>query len=187
MAIAQRIQRSYSEADVVTGLSEVALCGGNTRLAHQRLKARGQVIPRATLESWRTTIHPDRYSEIKRDLAPKIAEAIAAEAEDLAVAYAEAERRTLARYLDQLDDLKAGEIAGAARNLTTSKSLNIDKVASPLRGRPSRILEHRDSHDIVKRLAELAPSAFVVDGTAEEIRLDTDEPPDEETGENPAS
>ena len=46
-------------------LSEVALAGGNARLAAKRLGERGVQISPATLTSWCNRSHPEVYAEVQ--------------------------------------------------------------------------------------------------------------------------
>lgn len=122
-------------------------------------------VPFQTLHRWVTMDHVGRYEHLRHEVAPRIAEKVAVEAEDLARRYAEAEMATLEKYGRELGDLKVGEAAGALRNLATSRGISTDK-ASVLRGRPAAIVEHKSQAEILRRLAELG----VIEGTAEEIR-----------------
>jgi hypothetical protein len=167
MARPHKLNRKYSDEEIERGLTQLALAAGNRELAHEQTKALGKPIPAETLRTWATKQHRDRYLKIREEQAPRIATRIANEAEDLAVDLAQAERATLKVYLEKVHELKPSEIAGALRNITTSKSLNIDRIASPLRGRPTQVVEHRDATELWTKLRQLLPQAF--DSTAEEI------------------
>jgi hypothetical protein len=72
-ALASRtLERNWTPEDVERGLGTLALYGGNAAEAHRRLKAEGLPIPESTLKHWRTTLHVDRYSHIRAELAPKV-------------------------------------------------------------------------------------------------------------------
>jgi hypothetical protein len=66
------LERNWTPEDVERGLGTLALYGGNAAEAHRRLKAEGLPIPESTLKHWRTTLHADRYSHIRAELAPKV-------------------------------------------------------------------------------------------------------------------
>jgi hypothetical protein len=63
-----------------------------------------------------------------------------------------------------LDQGKAKDPSAVARNLATVAGIATDKTLA-LTGRPSQIIEHRDTTEIVKALASMAPSVFAIDGT----------------------
>jgi hypothetical protein len=168
----------YSEDEIERALIAVAVCAGNTHRAHRELAKQGHKIPRPTLDVWATRLHADRYQRIATEVVPKIHERIATEAEDLAQAYADAERTALDRLNETLDELDPKDVATAIRNLATSRGISIDKAAL-LRGRPTQIIEHRDPADIARELAAMRPDVFeYVDEDAEEI-TDADVAPDE--------
>jgi hypothetical protein len=96
-----------------------------------------------------------------------VAEQAAAGAEDLALVITELERDTTERMKAELPHIPARDLPGALRNLTTSKALQYDKVANPIRGRPSVVVERRDVSELWKRLERLLPQ--VIEGRAEEL------------------
>ncbi len=145
---------SYSEEDVERGLVAVALAAGNTRQASRQLKAQGRSIPRGTLQTWTARVYAERYEFVRRAVLPRIREAMAVETEDLARAYAEAERLTLEKFRAELPNLRAHEAASALRNLATSRGISTDK-ANVLRDRPAQITETRDVAEILSALRQL--------------------------------
>jgi hypothetical protein len=169
----RRPMTTYTEPQILAGLTQLAICGGNARLANEHLTSLGYDIPAETLAKWRTHTHPDRYQQIQQDLAPRIAEKIAAQAEEFIIAATEVEAEALAHLRSRLTELTPSEAAGALRNITTSKALNLDKVASPLRGRPSHITEVRGTEEILRSLAQKIPS---IDSTAEELTEEPNQP-----------
>ena len=156
-------QRRYVEEDIERGLTMLALCGGNWRRAGERLREQGFDIPPKTLESWKRQTHTQRYEETRARLLPRIQEKIAAEAEDLAIAYAETERQALEAF--DLSSLSPKDAAGAIRNLATAKAINVDK-AQLMRGNPTQIVEKRDAGEILSKLKSRIGS---VDVESEEI------------------
>lgn len=145
---------SYSEEETERGLLAVALAAGNTRRAARQLKAQGYPIPRGTLSKWITSTHPERYEHVRRAVLPRIREALAIEAEDLAREYAEAERLTLEKFRAELPNLRPHEAASALRNLATSRGISTDK-ANVLRERPAQITERRDVGELLAALARM--------------------------------
>jgi hypothetical protein len=150
------------------GLVEVALCGGNTHLAYRNLKAQGIEIPRRTLYSWATENQVERYQRLRVELAPRIAAKIAAECEDTAELAGRVERGMLAQFEKDYSKLEPRDQAGAIRNVSTTKGINIDKAAL-LRGQPTEIVGHR--HDVGELWSEFAAMfpSVVVEAEAEEI------------------
>lgn len=159
----------FTEEQIETCLLELAVCSGRPRAAKERLaEAHGISIAEKTLAGWRDRIHAHRYQRICEEQEPKIKAAVIAKAEEVVAFAGELEMKALARLDRELEDesIPARDLAGALRNITTTKTLNQDKIASPLRGRPRQIVEHRSSGEILRRLAEIG----VVDGTAEELK-----------------
>lgn len=144
MATPKKTRRRYSQARKDEALMALILTGDSPERASKLVG-----IPKQTLHDWKRE-HAARYAELQRDLAPQIADRIAADAEALALKIGELEAQIL-QSLD-LDKLDNSEKASVLRNLTASKSLQIDKLASPLRGRPTQIIEHRDLTEDVDQL-----------------------------------
>jgi len=164
--------KHYGEEEIEHGLMAVALCAGNTAEATRQLALDGVRISRSTLDRWTRTSHAERYLALRAELVPKVHAKIAEECEDMARRLAEVERETVEKFQQELPSLKASEAAGAVRNITTSKGINVDKAAA-YRGRPTAIVEHRPSEEIMRELERFAiekPERKPdVEGTAEEI------------------
>ncbi|WP_259314917.1 hypothetical protein [Capillimicrobium parvum] len=158
-------RRVYTEHDQAEALMMLAVCRGNAEEARRRMKARGDDPPPAsTLNMWRTA-QADRYEDIRSEISVKITAEVANQAEEIMLEAGELEREMLARIREELPNIKPGELPGALRNVTTTKALNNDKIAGPIRGRPTVITEHRDATQILAELQRLG----VIDSTAEEI------------------
>lgn len=135
-----RKQRRYTPDEQQTALAVVAFYGGRTELAADKLAEQGNPIPESTLYSWKT--HPDgRYAQVCTEIAPRIADHIASQAEAIVVQAGHLEAKLIQQLSDNAHDLKPNEAAGALRNITTTKALNMDKVINPIRGRPPRAQE----------------------------------------------
>lgn len=146
----------------------LAICRGNAQEARRRMKARGDTPPPAsTLNHWRTA-HADRYEEIRTKVSAKITAEVANQAEEIMLEAGEIERAMLERIREELPNMKASELPGALRNVSTTKALNNDKIASPIRGRPTVIHHDRTAEEILKALKALDPR-LVIDSTADEI------------------
>ena len=177
--IERRPGQGYTEEQIDRALVEVALCAGNTHAAHRNLRALGFEVPRATLYEWITRTQAERYQRVRVELAPRIAAKIAAECEDTAEVAGALERNMIAKLAKDYDKLAPRDQAGALRNVSTTKAINIDKAAL-MRGQPTEIVEHR--HDVAELWAEfevMFPS--VVKGEAIEI-TDADVVPGADSG-----
>lgn len=154
----ERPTRAYDKPTIERALAEVAYTGGSCTIASRRLRDAGLDIPRQTLEFWKTEGHTQLYAEIQAEVAPRIRERVADECESLAVAYAQAERDTLATFSPQ--DLDAKDRPGAIRNLATAKAINVDKMQL-LRDKPTTIVQKQDAEELLRALA--------IDTTAEDL------------------
>ena len=67
----------------------------------------------------------------------------------------------------QADELSARDTAGALRNVSVAKAVNIGK-ASAIRGRPTEVVSHRSLESLRRTLVAKHPG-LVVDSTAEEL------------------
>lgn len=120
----------------------------------------------ATLETWK---YQQDYAEIEAELAPAVAERIAAQAEAIALQIEEAERMAIEKVRARLEAGLDEQPAATLRNLSTSKALQIDRLSSPLRGRPTVI---HGAADITELIAVLN-NRLGITSTAEEIPADT--------------
>jgi hypothetical protein len=170
---AKRRQTSrYTEEEIDRGLVEVALCGGNTRHAHRRLKEQGITISRPTLERWANRERVGQYEALRAELVPRIHAAIAVQCEDSAHLAGEIEREMLEKFREDFHKLDPRDQAGSIRNIGTTRAISIDKAAL-LRGRPTEIRkELKDPGQGLRELAELFPGVLTlpsIDSTAEEL------------------
>lgn len=157
----------YSADELELALNILAMEGGRPTRASELLATQGLNVPKETLQHWKTR-WADRYHQICDNLQDERAQRMAAQAEDVALRAAELELLLLEDLRNKRADLKAPELAGAVRNVTTTKTLNVEKVINPLRGRPSRITEVRDADEILKSLEAKLPKAITT--TAEEVK-----------------
>lgn len=145
------------------GLTALILCRTSEDAAEQT------GIPASTLREWKQD-HPDLFDKLREDLEPQLVKRIAADAEMIV-------NRATAKELELLDAIDASQLsakdaAGALRNVTTTKALNLDKVSSPLRERPSHVQHSQDIDGVVAKLwrmigikPEPITDAEVVDST----------------------
>lgn len=161
-------RRAYSFEEVERALAAYVLAGDNGREANRALKAQGYPAPsHSTIASWATGEHSDRYVLLRNELAPRVAERIAADAEAIARRLASLENSTIDRLEDELPNVPAKDLPGALRNLSTAKALQVDKLSSPLRGRPTVIHATQDARELLDEIRRdlLTP----IDGTAFDI------------------
>lgn len=128
------------------GLTALILCRTAKEASEQT------EIPEKTLNSWRQR-DPALYNKLREDLEPQLVKRIAADAEMIVQRLADKELA----LIDALDptELSAKDVAGALRNVTTAKALNLDKVSSPLRERPSHVQHSTDIGDVVSKLGQI--------------------------------
>jgi hypothetical protein len=145
--------RKYTEDTLELALNVLAQNGGRPTYASAALaQQHGINIPHQTLSEWKHNYHPDRYDQICTALQDQRAERMAARAEDVALAATDLELLLLDDLRATRHNLKPAEVAGAVRNVTTTKTLNVEKVINPLRNRPSRITAIRSADEILKAL-----------------------------------
>lgn len=157
--------RNHDTETIERALLMIALHGGSPTQASQALRKQGVRISKQTLHDWKTARYPERYQEICDEASSQLANRIAAEAEQFMVHASRVELKAL-RALEA--DLEAGQIkdvASALRNITTAKALNNDKIASPLRGRPTIIRQDKTAEEAIARLERLGivPTETVTD------------------------
>lgn len=152
---------TYSPEDKERGLTAWVLAGSS-------LKASELVgIPSSTLRDWRQE-DSEQFDRLREDLEPRIVKKIAAEAESLAMQIAEREARLLEKLTDaDLDNLTPSEKAATLRNLSTSKALQIDKLSSPLRERPSHVQSDSGEH-LLTSIARLLGKPLPVTNEAQD-------------------
>jgi len=158
-----------SPEQVERALLLLALNGGAIRPTIRQLAEQGHTSNHHTLKRWRDETHRDRYMQILHDERKKIAERIASEQEEFARLAIQEERALLQEIAKARErgEIPARDLAGALRNVSTSKGIALDK-SGELRGRPSVIVEHRNPDEIIAKLDRLAPG-LIVEATAEEI------------------
>ncbi len=167
--------RRYSLEDRELALRTLALAGNRyeaaTALLNKNTTGNLQNLPKQTLWRWANEQYQDRYEEIRTEVSDQVAQRVANQAEEIALAAGALELQLMEDLAAKRHDLDAKDVAGALRNVTTTKSLNIDKVASPIRGRPTIIHADRSAEEIFRALKALEPN-LIIDSTAEEEHED---------------
>jgi hypothetical protein len=108
-------------------------------------------------------VHSQRYQQLRQELVPRIHAKIAAECEDTARFAGQVEREMLVKLAKDFEQLAPRDQAGAIRNVSTVKAINVDKAAL-LRGQPTEIVEHRQGADeLWAELEAMFPSVVNVE------------------------
>jgi crotonobetainyl-CoA:carnitine CoA-transferase CaiB-like acyl-CoA transferase len=148
--------KRHTPITVDRALSAYIMCGNNASEAERLLRSYGDtdVPSHQSIRGWAEK-HADRLHELREELHPQIAKKIAADAEGLALKLAQAEETITEHLLLAVDagELPAKELSGALRNISTSKALQVDKLSSPLRGRPTVIHGNQDPAETLANLA----------------------------------
>jgi hypothetical protein len=147
-----RVSR-YSDAQIELGLRALAIASGNARKATALLAKQGVSIPRTTLQMWANQLYVERYRQIKREVMPAIYDRIAERSEQIADDLADLEGQLAEQMRRQAPELSPRDTAGALRNVSVAKAVNIDK-ATVIRGRPTEITAHVDVTEVLKNLSE---------------------------------
>jgi hypothetical protein len=170
-------RRVYTEQDQAEALMMLVLCRGNAEEACRRMKAEAMTPPPSrTLKFWRARDHA-RYEQIRTEVTSKLTEQVANQAEQIMLKAGDVEELMIDRLHAALVDgrIPDKDLPGALRNVSTTKALNNDKIAGPIRGRPTVIHSDRTADEIMRALKALEPN-LIIEGTAEEI-LDTQQLP----------
>lgn len=156
----------YSPEEIERGLTALVLAGSSS----QASEITG--IDDATLRTWKSK-HRDNYDRLAKDLESQVVDKIAAEAENLAIRIAEVEAKIIAGLDDAaIKTLDAKDMASTLRNLSTSKALQIDKLSSPLRERPSHVQQDSGEH-LLTSIARLLGKPIPVTNEAEPQHIET--------------
>ena len=91
-------------------------------------------------------LHAERYRQIHREVMPAVYDRIAERSEALVDELADLEGQFARQMRRQGPELAPRDTAGALRNISVSKAVNIDK-ASLIRGRPNEIRATADITD----------------------------------------
>jgi hypothetical protein len=144
---------------------------GSAPQAQRQLKELGIEIPERTLAAWKNS-YAERIAEIAEIETRRVAQVMAAEAESVIRKSAALEHKLLDRLESVADELPAKEVANALRNVSTTKGINAQRIADPIRGRATAIVQHRGAGEITEELFNRMRRLGIVDGEAEEITDD---------------
>jgi hypothetical protein len=161
MAAKPRTRRHYAPDEIEQAMAATIISGSSLRA--EELTG----IPSRTIRAW-CQEQPERYEAMRTQLHGRVAEQIASNAESLVHRITEKEGQVLdALDVDKISQLDAKDIAGTLRNLSTSKALQVDKISSPLRERPSHVQQLQGLDQLIKRMER--EMGFDASSTAVEI------------------
>ena len=125
---------------------------GNAERASVELAENGRKVAPRTLRQWRQK-HPERYEQLRREVAPRVMEEVADESAALLRRLIRAENAALDRLEGELPDMKGADAARALQQIAISKGVNTEKILL-IRGQPTQIIEdNRDLDQILNGLA----------------------------------
>ncbi len=161
-------QLQYRREVIERCLFETAVHAGNARKAMRALVLWDPDEPWPNPETvylWVRGRFRNRYAQIATDNVDDLRENLARRATDLATKLSDAESDSIEKVLAGLADANAVEASIILRNLSQSKSMQIDQEGK-LRGRGGIVIDHRGLEEITAALVRLG-IATPVDGTAE--------------------
>lgn len=159
------MSRRWTPEEIDSALTAYILLGSAEKAA-QACRDADLPVPARTLTGWLRK-HASRLQELERDIAPQVAERIAARSERIALLAVETEEKLLQKVNEGVERMKPEAAAQALKNVTTSKALQFDRIAGPVRGRPNVVVQRLDSDAVMRQLANRL--GFAIDSTAVEI------------------
>jgi hypothetical protein len=148
-----RVLDQYTFGDIETTFKTLILNGGNIPRTKQILADEGLTLGYDTIRQWRDRWFPQRYREIRSELAPELSEEVAAKAMERAIQADDAEELYLRHAVQRVEEVSPDKLAPGVLALAKAKAENIDK-AQLLRDRPTEIKEVRDTAallDVLRR------------------------------------
>src|SRR5436190_6830417 len=148
----------FTEAEINTILSAVALSSGSPSKAKRLLEAAGHRCPRReTISHWIRHSHAEEYARIRQEAQPKI-NAIVTEALDgLAREYTRLQYEAAAKVGEGMDQVtKSTDAAKIARDPAVAGGITQDQPALR-KGEPTEIRRVENVADMFKALAQKYP------------------------------
>jgi hypothetical protein len=136
--------RRHSPHDRERGLTALAI-EGSSRRASQLTGYSDR-----TIRDWAQT-YPEQYAQIKERRAALIDQACIEEFRQIVLNGTRATQSAIAAAQEDLDAGNTRDPAATARNLATASAIAADKIAL-MEGRPTQIIEHRSSDDVLRDL-----------------------------------
>lgn len=153
----------YTDEQIDTALIALVLTGSSKEaVKHLRALPDYPRLGDRTLRGWQTK-HADRLERLERELAPRVANRVAARAESIALRSLEVQAELVEQTHDKRAGLDADKASAAARNLAVVTGIAFDKLSGPIRGRPNVIIERRDPAEILRRIEQIAGTQHALD------------------------
>jgi transposase-like protein len=157
----------YSLEDRERGLAALVIAGSSEEASEV------VGIPAPTLRDWKTKDR-ERYEALRHTLEREVGQKIAADAEHIAQLLTDREIAVIQSLTDEeIAQLKPADKASTIRNLSTSKALQMDKIAGPMRERPAYMPHTNGVDDLVTKLSR----ALGFDATSTATDSPTNPPP----------
>jgi HPt (histidine-containing phosphotransfer) domain-containing protein len=146
--------RKYTPEQVRLGLLTLLRFSSPQRASEFLTSEYNLEVSPSLLTKWRRQVHVELYHDLAAEYHQIFEKAGAAEAEDVVRRATELEQRLMDKIEENLDALPARDLANALRNVSTTKGINLERIASPLRGRATGIIQHQSAKEIEQRLLE---------------------------------
>lgn len=165
-----KFNSDYTVAEIEFVLQEVALQGGNYAAAIRVLnEATTRKWRQTTIKGWCEVTYKARYQQIFQEQLDDATRAMGVRAMELA----DKAHRVTSKLVDETEkrmpELKAGEVAPAARNISQVAAASVEKGQSLL-GQPTSHVKVDSLPELVGELQELLGTKNeAVDGEAEEV------------------
>ena len=163
--MAGRQLRRYSPEEIDLGLRTLALEGGNSQAAHERLKEGGLDIPSVTLRDWRNTSRVERYQDICVQVAPEIERVVVQRSAEIQRRALDVSLKAIDAAEQQITNGEAKDPSATAKNLALTHGIITDKTLI-LQGRPTNIDLTLDARDLI---AEIRKDLGSIPSTAEDL------------------
>ncbi len=164
---------SYSDQTIETSLKALVLCGGNATEAVKVIKAKlpkgAKVPPANTISTWRRELFPTEYARLESEMYEQRAKRAASQSEAIII-MANTQAMKALESLEDVDysELRAVERSKVVENLSRVAATHLEKISSPVRGRPTTTVGILNVNEALRRARNL-PGIQVVDSTAEEV------------------
>ncbi len=150
-------QKRYTPNERKQALIALAYEGGHVKLASERCG-----VSDTTIRKWLRD-DPTAYAKILQEMGPQLEELAQGQFIESVLAAAVVSKKILAELEGRVSELPAKDLAGALRNVDTSRAINQEKSLL-LQGRPSQITQHRSLADVLDAMKRRG----FIDGEAEE-------------------
>ena len=137
-------------------------------LQHEEPEAR--VPSPGTLMNWARGVHWERYEHLRETWAAKVEQAVANDMRDAAREAVDVQRLAVQRARERLEAGRDDDPAKSAASLARVAQSNTDKLLT-LTGRPSQIVDNRDTEQILRSLVakgilKIADDPAQIEGTS---------------------